>query len=287
VAAAPRTLGTIEVGRQEYVLGDSVEARVSISGLPPLSPGTVVLGQLRTMTDTSRATRGAGQGAWIPAFTTLDKEFVDVAAADVSADASGSVNQRVVLQIPPRAVPSAGLEVQWHVVAGFGEGGTIVESPAFKVLVPRETFLGLLGRPGWSARPSEQHPELRLEVGDRCVRCGDTLDGSLVFTPAKDTRMRDVSVRLECSLATDGRTLFDERAELGGDIEVARGETREFPFSIPIARTAGPTAWDYPTDGSADHPEAVVLWYAYGRLKTGRLFGSTEVFAPIHVYNGT
>ena len=220
-----------------------------------------------------------------PAITTLDKEFVEVAGTEVSADASGSVNQRVVLQIPPRSVPSAGLEIQWHVAGVFADGAT-VESPAFKVLVPRETFLDLLGPPGWSARPSAQHPELRFEVGDRCVRCGDTLDGSLVFTPAKDRRVRDASVRIECLLATDYRTLFKERTEIGGDIEIAHGETREFPFSIPIPRTAGPTAWDYATDGSADGPEAVIEWHLFGKLKTGRLVGSTEIFAPINVYNG-
>jgi hypothetical protein len=244
----------------------------------------VVLGQARTTehTELLRPAGGALTTLDKGAITTLDKEFVDVAAADVSADAAGSVNQRVVLQIPPRAAPSAGLEVQWRVVGLFDE--TIVEGPVFKVLVPRETFLDLLGRPGWSARPGEEHPHLRLEAGDRCVRCGDAFHGRLVFTPAKDTRVRNASVRLECSLPADDRTLFDERAELGGDIEVARGETREFPFSIPIPHMAAPTAWD--ATGSADDPEPVVTWYAYGTLKTGRLLGETELYAPIHVYNG-
>jgi hypothetical protein len=274
VAAAPDAPGKIEVDRREYMLGDSVEARVSTSGLTPLSQGRVVLGQARTTEVTS------GARFETPAITTLDREIEEVAGADVSADETGSVNQRVVLQIPPRAVPSVGLEIQWHVVGAFDEGGAIVKSPAFRVLAPRETFQGLL-----HPMPDE-HPELRLDVGDRCVRCGDTLDGRLVFTPAKDTRVRDVSVRLESGLETDGRTLFNERVEFGGDIQVACGETREFPFSIPIGRNAGPTAWDYPTDDSAGDAEVIVIWCVYGTLKAGRWFGETEVYAPIHVYNG-
>ena len=107
----PDALGKIELDRREYVLGDSVEARVSVSGLLPHSDGRVMLVQERTMEIT---TGGGGQ------ITTLDTEIEDVAAADVSADATGSVNQRVVLQIPSRAVPSVGLEIQWRVVGVFG-----------------------------------------------------------------------------------------------------------------------------------------------------------------------
>jgi hypothetical protein len=270
---APDAPGKIEVDRPEYALGDSVEAQVSVSGLTPLSPGTVVLGQART----TEASSGGQFG--VPATTTLDTEIEEVAAADVSADAAGSVNQRVVLQIPSRAVPSVGLEIQWHVVGGFDEGRAIIKSPAFRVLAPREAFVDLL-----HPMPDE-HPELRLDLGDRCVRCGDTLDGRLVFTPAKDTRVRDVWLRLASELRADGRWLVDERTDLGGDIEVAGGETREFPFSIPIPRNAGPTAWDYASDGSTDHAE-IIRWNALGTVKAGRWFGETEVYAPLHVYNG-
>jgi hypothetical protein len=270
---APDALGKIEVDRREYVPGESVEARVSVSGLLPDSDGRVMLVQERATEDTSGARLGA------PAITTLDTEVEGVAAADVWADATGSVNQRVVLRIPARSVPSVGLEIQWRVVGVFAEGGVIVKTPAFRVLAPRETFLGLL-------HPiPEEHPELRLEVGDRCVRCGDTLDGRLIFKPAKDTRVRDVSVQLESGLKADGRMLFHERVELGGDIQVAHGQTREFPFSIPIAGNAGPTAWDNAADGSAGDAEQVVIWSVSGTLKAGRWFGETEVYAPIHVYN--
>jgi hypothetical protein len=131
----------------------------------------------------------------------------------------------------------------------------------------------------------DEHPELGLDVGDRCVRCGDTLDGRLVFTPAKDTRVRDVWLRLASELRADGRLLVDERTDLGGDIEVAGGETREFPFSVPIPRNAGPTAWDCASDGSTDDAE-IIRWNALGTVKAGRWFGETEVYAPLHVYNG-
>lgn len=272
VAAAPDALGKLEVDSQEYVLGDSVEARVSISGLTPLSEGRVLLAQERT----TEVTSGGGREG-VPAISTLAAEVVEVASADLSADAAGSVNQRVVLQIPPRAVPSVGLEIQWRVVGLFDEGDQIVKSPAFKVLAPRETFLGLL------YPEPEPHPELRLEAGDRCVRSGDALAGRLVFTPAKDTRVRDVSAGVVSELRTDNRILLDERAELAGDIEVAGGETREFPFSIPIPRNAGPTGWEYAADGSAHD---IVRWNVLGTLKTGRWFGETEAWAPIHVYNG-
>src|SRR4051794_24944568 len=163
--SAPDHAGTIDVDRREYVLGDSVEVRVSITGLEPLSPGRIVLAQTRTTEEGAGGEFGTRGG--------LYHQTEDVAGVDVAADATGAVDRRVVLEIPPNAVPSVGPDVQWLAVAAFDEGA-IFKTDAFNVLAPRETFLDLL-----HPMPDEQ-PGLRLEIDDRCVRCGGSVDGRLV-----------------------------------------------------------------------------------------------------------
>ncbi|MDQ3647722.1 MAG: hypothetical protein M3433_03910 [Actinomycetota bacterium] len=180
--------GQVIVDGAEFVLGDEVTGRVSLRDLPPHTHATLELGQERWFYPEEE-----WQGSH-------HKEFFSFATDLLEADASGSVEEPFVLAIPPNAPPSSPLAaaIEWRVVADLEAPGARVESPPFTVLAPRDAFLDVLDRTAELSRHDwPVSPGVDLDVGDGCVRCGDTLSGRLLVTPEEDTRARQLAVRLD------------------------------------------------------------------------------------------
>ena len=288
----PTVAGQVVVDSAEFVLGDEVTGRVTLRNLPPETHGTVKLGQLRMFE--TQASGGEAFEGW----ANEASDFFSVATAPLSSDASGSVEASFALAIPPNAPPSVPTDIEWRVVADLDTPGAYVESPMINVLAPRDAFLEVLDRTAeLSPHDWSISPEVDVDVGDGCVRCGDTLLGRLVVTPDKDIKARELSVSLHGHFDPLGRderiARFDQSLELGRDVDLAAGRRHEFPFSIKIPDDAIPTIWEDPQtrrpwlDRKYDDHQLypTMFWHLRGLVAKGRVFGWKQASVAIHVYN--
>lgn len=188
--------------------------------------------------------------------------------------------------------------IDWRVVADLEAEDAYVESQTFAVLAPREAFLHMLGLNGdRSPRDLVASPEVELDVGDGCFRCGGTLSGRLLVTPEKDSKARKLSVKLEAEFGphtpTDRLWDFDQTLELGKNVELAAGRQHEFPFSFRVPDDAPPTIWEDPRtrsnwlDRRYEDNELcpTTRWSLAGSMVKGRVFGWENTHTSIHLYN--
>jgi hypothetical protein len=114
------------------------------------------------------------------------------------------------------------------------------------------------------------------------VRAGGTLDGTLSVTATEDVKCTAVKLRLRrtCRYKHDNHKA--ERREDPVEVEIAPaqefvgGQTRQFPFSVPVPPNVGPTA---------KAPHSTVEWTVTG-IAARRMKFDLEVEAPIVVFDG-
>jgi hypothetical protein len=292
----PTVAGEVVVEGTEFLLGDEVRGRVSLRGLPPQTQGTAKLGQLRQFESATGGVDFESGGAGNQSLGSSD--FFTVASAPISSDASGAVEQAFTFTIPRDAPPSSVMGIDWLVVADLEAEDAYIESQTFAVLAQREAFLSMLGLKG-DRSPEDMvvSPEVELDVGERCFRCGETLSGRLLVTPEKDLKARKLTARLEAEFGpytpTDRLWDFDQTLELGKNVELEAGRRHEFPFTFEIPDDAPPTIWEDPQarsewlDRSYDDDELcpTTRWTLTGSMQKGRVFGLEDTHTRIHLYN--
>lgn len=113
------------------------------------------------------------------------------------------------------------------------------------------------------------------------VRAGGTLDGTLSVTPDDDVKATCVKIVLTRVVDYhDERHRLQRRekvaeVEIAGGRELARGQTEQHRFSVPVPPNPGPTA---------RAPHSVVTWIVTG-VVARRMKLDLEVEAPIAVYD--
>lgn len=114
------------------------------------------------------------------------------------------------------------------------------------------------------------------------VRAGGTLDGTLTVTPEEDVKATGLKVVLTrvVNYADDNHKIERKEkvaeVEIAGARELARGQTEQHAFSVPLPPNPGPTA---------SAPHSVVTWVVTGAVARRMKF-DLEVEAPIVVYDG-
>jgi hypothetical protein len=145
----------------------------------------------------------------------------------------------VQLWVPEDAPPTAATLVRWKVRAVVDRklGNDVTAETR---VVVRST---VDHAPAAAASDPSVDEQLGLTIGERALKPGDTLTGTLVVAPEKDVKFTDVRVELQARRHDqDGIVSGDVVAELtvSGKVEVAGGERHEFPFELQVPVDAIP-----------------------------------------------
>ncbi|MDQ3740258.1 MAG: sporulation protein [Actinomycetota bacterium] len=136
--------------------------------------------------------------------------------------------------------------------------------------------------PGADERRSvPAHDGVAFDDLPAAVRAGGTLDGTLSVTPEDDVKATGLKVMLTRVVDyQDDRHKIQRKekvaeVEIAGARDLARGQTEQHPFSVPLPPNPGPTA---------QAPHSVVTWVVTGAVARRMKF-DLEVEAPVVVYD--
>lgn len=223
--------------RGDVVSGQAVEGRLRI-GEPDgkARDGRVDLLYVNTYRYDTRDSDG-------DRVTRTRREDVVVASLPLLQDgALRTGDVRLALPVPPTAPGSAPESVDWLVRAVVDRkmaSDVVVEAPLL-VRVPAEPLLA------WSQSPPLVPPGcvVELQVASRVVAPGAQLSGTLVLRAVEDVKARTVRVQLR-SVRDDpdgNETDVDAgQAVVSGELELAAGEARAFPFALQVPPGAPPS----------------------------------------------
>jgi hypothetical protein len=271
----------VGIDREEYLLGDTVEATMTVK------EAAVADGRAARLELLYARTYSAGtniQNVGDVDVTTSARNTVEtVVVKEYVADSvvAGSYSAR--LQIPPAGPPSSHTEVKWSVRAVLvdSDGKTVKESTKLRVLAPRSAFAAHAELPVWR----DPRCPMTIEVADRNVLVGDDIPGTLVITPAEDVEAKQIRLtfqvcRMSAEVLLSGKPVgvyVWRKAKLAADTHLQAGGRYEFPFQIEGLQLSQP---------SFEGPDFQAIWYLEAMVKQA---WNTEYRArlPLNVYNAS
>ena len=278
----------LTAGANDFHPGDMISVSALVGGTPDekVQGGRIELCYVNRYLDEERHYDSDGHS---DTRTVTREEDIVVATVPLRPGPEGPVGfgvHELTLQCPPDAPPSA------HEPDGFGD---IVRWEVRAILDRKMSFdpdasqpVVVYSRPeqyAWQAQsppvPKSTDCPMGLELGNRMLRPGEGIAGTLTVSPREKVKARSVRVQLERRRMDTPdqieRTVSLSELQVSGATELEEGQTYRFPFEVECPQGVPPT---FATARNELH------WYVEG-IVDRRLRSDEVVEAEIVVFTGS